>query len=760
MSVSGKPWAIAVALGGVISVNSHAATLSGTDGGGVNEDQWSSLKAVVVTAQKREETAQDVPTPITVLGGNELLDSGIGRSANEILSYVPNASAATQQHGRPRWWIRGVGSGVQTLDSPNPVGIYLDDVYISNASATGFPLFDLERVEVLRGPQGTLWGKNTTGGAINFISRKPSFTPDGYLKLDYGTYSDKTVEGAFGGPIRGDQLAARAAFHYESRDGRFKNLNSGKEAGGYDDAAFRLQLLDEITPNLEALFGVHFRKYTVDGNTSTVTGTGADGAYRNGYIPATGINTVNSNAPANSDVKQNGVLLNLKWQLGDLELTSISAYEDYRIESLSDGDNTPLEISRGYSDASSRQVSQELRLTSPREDRWNWIAGLHYFHETIDSDSASAKIDGSVPATPATNFSDSAFTHETRSYAIFGSSTYNFTDQFDLTLGLRWTAENKKVDLLRLANPSGVAATFSDPGAWWRSVTSPLAKAVVLDKDETWSDWTYDLTPEYKMTDHARVYLRYAKGFRAGGYNTGATVQSAVSGDYDVVKPEYLTSYEVGVKSEWFDGRLNANANVFYYNYDDIQINVVGVAPGSNGTAVSLLQNVKHGRANGAEFEIEALPVENLHVNASLGILNTKFTDFSVQTNATTTVDYAGNRFVRAPHYSAVLGFDYTVPLASGAKVVAGSDWKYQSRQYYFTTNQDDPLLGEGGYSIGNARVSYITGDDKINFTVYANNVTDKVYRNHALPGTQGATGATTIWGEPRTVGVSVTTRW
>src|SRR5690606_680086 len=154
------------------------------------------LGTVTVTAQRREETVQEVPTAISVLSGKDLLDSGIGKGAAEVLSYVPNASAGTQLHGRPRWWIRGVGTGVQSLDTPNPVGIYLDDVYISNASATGFPLFDIDRVEVLRGPQGTLWGKNTTGGAINFISKKPSFSPDGYLKVDYGTYEDKTIEGA------------------------------------------------------------------------------------------------------------------------------------------------------------------------------------------------------------------------------------------------------------------------------------------------------------------------------------------------------------------------------------------------------------------------------------------------------------------------------------------------------------------------------------------------------------------------------------
>ena len=169
---------------------------------------------IVVTAQRREERLQDVPVAVTAFDKDLFTVGGLGRSANEVLNYVPNASAGTQQHGRPRWWIRGVGAGQQQLDLANPVGFYLDDVYISNSSATGLPLFDLERVEVLRGPQGTLWGKNTTGGAINIISKRPSLNggDDNYVKLEYGSYDNKIAEGGVGTTIVDDKLAARVSF--------------------------------------------------------------------------------------------------------------------------------------------------------------------------------------------------------------------------------------------------------------------------------------------------------------------------------------------------------------------------------------------------------------------------------------------------------------------------------------------------------------------------------------------------------------------
>jgi len=738
------------------------------------------LGKVKVTAQKREETAQDVPTAISVLGGEDLRDSGIGRGAAEVLSRVPNASAGTQQHGRPRWWIRGVGTGVQNIDTPNPVGIYQDDVYISNASATGFPLFDLDRVEVLRGPQGTLWGKNTTGGAINFISKKPRFENDGYFKLDYAPrFNDRIIEGAAGGTIREEQLAGRVSFHHETQDGRFSNLNLGADDGAISDSAFRVQLLQVITPDLEALLNVHARRYSVDGTTSTTTGTGTDGAYLQTsataptpnspiYIPSRNINDVSTNAPAQSDVDQQGGALTFNWQLGRYALTSITAGEDYDSQAFTDSDNTPKEISRGHSDQSSHQVTQEFRLVSPREDRWNWVTGLHYLKEHIDSGSQTGKLFTYAPGQQLT-FSDTEYTHKTESYAAFGSTTFNFTDNFDVIAGLRWTSEKKSVDLLRtVASGTAAAGTtpaaplvFNDPTAWWYGdLNKAQTPSVTLQKNKTWSDWTYDLTPEYKITDNLRVYAKYAKGFRSGGYNTSATSQLAVSGDYEVVKPEYLTSVEVGAKSEWFDERLTANATLFRYDYEDIQVNVVGVAPGSQGQSVSLLQNVKEGKASGAEFDFEALPFENLHVNLSLGLLNTKFTDFDVQTSATTVVDYSGNRFVRAPKKSAVFGFDYDIPLASAGKITIGSDLKYQSKQYYFTTNQDNPRLAQDGYTLANARVAYKTADDALTYTAYVNNLSDKKYLNHALPGTAGSFGDTSIWGEPRTFGVSVAANW
>lgn len=730
------------------------------------------LPTVTVTAEKRVEDVQDVPTTVTTLDGKSLQEEGIGRSASEILSYVPNASAGTQLHGRPRWWIRGVGAGNQQIDISSPVGFYLDEVYISNANATGFPLFDVDQIQVLSGPQGTLWGKNTTGGAVAISSVKPSFNntgTDDYVKLDYGTYNDKIAEGGIGVVLLPEQLSGRISFHDEDRDGRFTNLFNGVKDGSFQDGAIRGQLLAELTPDLEALLNIHYRKYDTNGAITTVASYAASGQYRPGYTPSTNRDTVDTNAPNTSTTSQNGVSLNIKWQLGKYTFNSITGYEDFGAVTLADTDYTPLEGSRSYTNANSRQYTEELRLTSPREDRWNWIAGLYYFNERVNSNAAAADLGTltggasfGVPPGSVTSYSDAIYSQQAESVAAFGSNTFNFTDDLKATLGIRITEETKDLSFQRVN--SGVVAVnpYSNIGSWYNSFNPAFIGANAgtfnTSKSTTWDALTYDLTPEYKISQDSLIYYKFAHGVKSGGYNTAAASLAALQ----TVAPETLNSNEFGYKSEWLDKRLKFNATAFHYDYDNIQVNVVAPLAGVPGTTTtSYLQNAARGHANGAEFELEALPWYNLHLNGSVGLLYTKFDEFHAITGA----NLAGNQFVRSPHLNALLGADYYIPVANGAKLVVGADTRFQSQQYYYVTPQDTVnryLTQQGAYSITNARVSYSTDKDKYTLTAYANNLFDKKYLNHALPSAVPGvvTGDTVYYADPRTVGVSFIARW
>jgi iron complex outermembrane receptor protein len=722
------------------------------------------LQALTVTAQKREENVQDVPSAISVLGGDTLLDSGIGRSASEVLNYVPNASAGTQQHGRPRWWIRGVGAGQQQIDFPNPVGFYADDVYISNASATGFPLFDIDRVEVLRGPQGTLWGKNTTGGAINVISNKPTFDNTGYFKADYSSHATALLEGALGATLKPDVAVARFSFHTENQgEGPFNNIYSGTKDGALKDTALRAQVQAILSADLTANLSVHYRDYSTTGTIVTVGSYAANGVYRNGYVPSKESTDVSTNAPAWGNIQQGGVNLNLQYQWGKFAVTSITGYEDFSSETLGDSDYTPLEISRAYAKGSSKQFSQEVRIASPKEDKVNWVGGFHYFNEDIDSNSYGASTTG-VPVLGGTltglGFNNSTYTHKTTSYALFGSTTVNYSDKFLTTFGLRWTQETKELDLRRRQVNNTVV--FGNPNNWWNTATGGVAVAALANNNfsskpsTTWTGLTYDVTPEYKVNDNLRTYFKYAHGLKSGGYNASATDVRALN----TLEPETLDDFEVGFKSELSGGKVRLNGSVFHYDYRNQQVNITGLYPGT-ANSVAYLQNVARSHVDGAELEVEALPLKNLHINANLGLLSTGFDEFNIQNNGG---NRNGNEFVRSPHLTALFAADYRIALQSGGAVVVGGDIRYTSKQYYFVDPQSDArgLLNQEPYNIVNARLSYQFPDGKQTVTAYVNNLNDTVYKNHTLTSFQAGTtnGDTIYWGPRRTLGVTYIARF
>jgi iron complex outermembrane receptor protein len=725
---------------------------------------------IVVTAQRREQRLQEVPTAVTALSSELFAEGGVGRSANEVLNLVPNASAGTQQHGRPRWWIRGVGAGQQQLDLANPVGFYLDDVYISNASATGLPLFDIERVEVLRGPQGTLWGKNTTGGAINVISKRPSLT-DGadqnYVKLEYGSFDNKVAEAGVGAAIVPGVLAARISARIDDREGRLDNLFTGEKSNAVRDSVVRGQFLLAPAPGFEALLSLHYRDYQTDGTYWTTASYAASGVFRNGYAPSTDKDEISTNAGEFSRTTQFGGSLHLDWDVGALSLTSITGYERFKTRGAGDGDYTPLEISRSYTRARSQQWTQELRLASPQADRLNWILGLYYFNEKIVSNAWSATLPaGSVPAQPGstapTAYALTRYDHRAESGAAFGSATFDFTDAVKLTVGARWTRETKTLDFDRSASPGAAATSWSNYAHWWDSYTGSFGGAGTFSGDlrKTWDAFTYDVTPSWTVAPDNLLYFKYSHGVKSGGFNTAATLPVALA----TVEPEELDAFELGYKSQWFDRRLTFNATLFHYDYHNVQINVVGPNPGAvGGATVSYLQNAEKAHVNGAEIELEARPVDGLTLTGAVGILDTKYDELQVVNGG---ADLSGARFVRAPKLTLNGSATYTIPLGGSGSVDLTADARYTSRQFYYITPQDTVnrhFLTQGGYTIANARIGYTPANERYTVSAFVNNLLDTEYLNHALPAAnpaQAITGDTVAWADPRTYGVSFIVRF
>lgn len=282
---------------------------------------------------------------------------------------------------------------------------------------------------------------------------------------------------------------------------------------------------------------------------------------------------------------------------------------------------------------------------------------------------------------------------------------------------------------------------------WWdpSSITSPLAVSARQNQSNTWRAPTWDLTPEYSISNNVRAYLRYARGFRSGGYNGSADTQSTVS----TVTPEYLIDYEAGIKSEWFDKRLSANASVFHYDYRDIQVFALAPDP-LGGAPVSTLSNAGQGRADGFELELKSQPLNSLYLFANLALLNTRFTEFA---NVPTAV---GNSFARSPHTTIDVGGEYRVPLPAGS-IAIGGDINYRSTGYFSATRQTVPQLWQAGYTVMNAHVSYVSSNQKYILTGYVTNLTNKVYKKLELLPSYGAYPV--LYGDPRVFGLTFTAK-
>lgn len=698
------------------------------------------LQSVVVTAQKREESIQEVPITVNAIDGQTLLDANAGLTAGEITRFIPNASAATlDNHGFPRWFLRGIGTGQPSLDNVSPIGYYVDEVYLGPILMSGGPLFDIARVEVLPGPQGTLWGKNSPGGAISVVSRKPEFDNNGWVKATVGSFNQKLVQGAINAQLIEDKLATRISFSSENRDQWSKNITKGKR-GELEDQAIRWQLLGQLSENLDALLNVHYRKYTQDEQTSYTfyapKGTGGI------QFPS---RVYNFNGPSETTHEQSGAVLTLNWDLKGYTLTSITGFEQVKSFSQSDADNGPTTDNRSVSSQEARQFSQEIRFASPREDRFNWITGLHYYKSQLDGSSItnSRTAAGSNPP----GYYNGTWSSETDSLGIFGSATYNFTDKFALTGGVRWNKESKDIDQYRYRGALRAYTTSH----WWNPANGggALAELVNYDNDRTWREVTWDVTPEYKFNDNIRGYLRIAKGFRGGGYITSAS-QKEDAGTFD---PEFIISYEAGLKSEWLGGRLLANGAVFYYDYDDIQINVYRWDV-QQAAAVSRMQNAGSAAVKGAEFSLQAVPVDNLKLHFSLGLLNTEYKEYLDGRGG----DFSGNSFARAPSISAVLGGSYKFNLPKGS-LVLGGDVNTRSNFHFSSIDPHNPVQQHAGYTLVNLRASYIFPDERIKLTAYVDNATDKDYWQ-ATQNTANSNLVGRAMAAPRTVGASLQFDW
>ena len=687
---------------------------------------------VVVTAQKRSENLQDVPLSVAALDGERL--QSIFAGGDDILSLSARVPAlyAESSNGRvaPRFYIRGLGNADFDLAASQPVSVIMDDVVMENVVLKSTPLFDLDRVEVLRGPQGTLFGRNTTAGIVKFDTIRPSQTLSARGTATYGSYGTLSFDGGLGAPIVEDLLAARLSVLVQRRDDWIDNAFTRKNnaLGGYEETAVRLQLLFTPTEDFSALLGVHNR--SLDGTSAVFRAN----------VLTKGSNKLNANfdrekvffdgGGGNPQAYDgSGASLKMDYKLPSATLTSITAYQTTNGVSRGDidGGNTtngpgfipfPSDTADGIKDLD--QITQEVRLASDAGGPVTWQAGAYYF----DSRMVLRTDPGFVAPTE--------LRHENTSWAVFGQASYEVSDDLKLTAGLRWTSDEKSL--------TNIVAPI------------PFAKINVSDEQVSW-----DVSAFYDVSDTVGLYGRVARGFR------GPTIQGrdvAFFGAPSVAQSETILSWEAGFKSELFDRRVRLNGAVFTYTVNDPQFTAVG----GSGNIVRLL-NAKEGGAWGFELDGEWVVNENLLLTAGYSYADTEIKDnaLAVGVCAQCTVTdplnsqnralINGNPFPNAPEYMFDVSARYSVSLGNGGELFAFTDWSVQGKTNLFLYESKE-FVTDGNFE-GGLKVGYAREDGSWEVALFGRNITDEAN----IKGGIDFNNNTAFVNEPRVIGVSLTAR-
>jgi iron complex outermembrane receptor protein len=688
------------------------------------------LDVIIITANQREENLQEVPISAASVPDDQI--EAIFSSGEDVLALAARVPAlyAESSNGRvaPRFYIRGLGNTDFDVAASQPVSIIMDDVVMENVVLKSTPIFDVDRIEVYRGPQGTLFGRNTTAGIVRFTSVKPTEEFDARAQASYGTFGSMTFDGAVGGAIA-PGVAARASVLYQHRDDWIDNtLVAGSEnLGGFDEFAGRLQVALEPIDNLDVLLNLHARD--LDGTSAifraNVITTGTDGLNGNYVRDRVSYNQGGGNPQQYSGW---GGSANVNYDFGDMQLTSITAYESTDGFSRGDIDGGVAGVGPGFipfdSDTQDSideldQITQELRLASDTTDPLSWQVGAYWF----DSEFTVTTVGPSGFPPPAT------LTHGNQSWALFGQASYAVTDAFSVTGGLRYTEDDK--DLSVLGAPANSRSVTDDHLSW-------------------------DLSALYNLTDEFAIYGRVAEGFR------GPSIQGrdvAFFAPPSVAQSETVRSYEAGFKS-FIGDSLRLNAAVFAYTVEDMQLTAVG----GGGNLVQLV-NANRGKATGLEIDAEWAPVEGLVLTGGYSLVDSNIDDENLAvgicaqctvTDPITVINAAnralvdGNPFPNAPRTIANFTARYGVPVDSDSEFFVYTDWAFQGKTNLFIYEsvefQTDEQF-EGGLKIGWARL-----DGSLEVAAFARNITDE----HNIKGGIDFNNNTAFVNDPQIFGVSV----
>ncbi|MFA6116850.1 MAG: TonB-dependent receptor [Sphingomonas sp.] len=728
------------------------------------------LEDIVVTAQKRAQNLQDVPIAITAVTADALATSGaynvldLERVAPGLQVYQTGASVLP--------FLRGIGSNQSSPGFESPVAIYLDGIYQATKSANTFDLPNIERIEVLKGPQGTLFGRNATGGAISIVTRDPDQTPEIAAEIGYGRYDERRAKLYAQTPVT-DTLAASISFAGRWSDGYIYNNFLKQDANPSENLIAMGKIVwkpsDAFTARLSGSYYEHndptfLAPRVVPGTIPAGTSpTGAGGL----PVPEYRIFQMRSNHKTYVTTSGYRSSLELNYDLGPVRVVSLSGYIKAKAGTLS---NSPAsELSLGYSgsrDQPGEQFTQELQIQSDSGGAVNWIVGGYYgwiregFADLLSASNLPSPIrpiDLSLPGASATGFHVDM---RTNAYAAFAQGDIELTDGLRFTGGLRYNTENHAIDGFRYSY-SALPAAGNTNVDLFNTVLGPeplvfgqtVAASSITKRDKTFSKLTWRAALDYKVSDDVMLYASYNRGFKSGTYNPTSLSTTAVP-----VDPEILDAYEIGFKSEFLDRRLRVNASAFYYDYTNIQVGLITSA------GVTAVQNAAAARVYGLDLDVTAAPTDNLTIRAALNLLDSQYKNYTnaqiflpktsaaactapppsitqAQAEALAALPkFAGScsyslnanglDLIFSPKLTANIAADYTIPVGEARVVLTGS--LYYNDGYDVTPGGYFAHIGS--YESASLAATYYAADDRYSVRLWADNVTNNKHAIYISP--------------------------
>ena len=705
------------------------------------------LETVIVTANRRAENIKEVPMSISAIKG-EALDTynASGQDIRFLSARVPSLNIESD-FGRsfPRFYIRGLGNTDFELNASQPVGLIFDDVVQESPILKGFPVFDVDQVEILRGPQGTLFGRNSPAGVLKFDSAKPTNRFEGYGSLGYGNNNAVNLEGAINVPLS-KEWAMRFSGQAQSRDDRVTNPRSTGEKNleGYRDNAARLQFSYK-TSDFSALINLHGRD--MSGN-ATLFRANIIQKGTNNLVPGFDYGTYPTDGLNTQTLTSSGASLRLRWDLPGMSVHSITAYDKAKFYSRADVDGGygvgatsgpgfipfPSETADGLPNL--KQITQEVRVESKTNDPLQWIAGLYYFNEKIQVDSFDYN-------TLAGNVQDGyAVQHQNaKSYAVFGSLNYAVTEQFKVRAGMRYTKDDKDFDAQRP----------------WAPGSKPETTPIVVTKNPSASNITWDLSGSYALDKSTNVFARVATGYRAPSIQGRLLFAPKIDKDaVSVAQSEKNLSFEAGIKKDILDNTARVSATIFHYTAKDLQLTA-----GSGSINQNQLINADKAVGQGFELDLQANLNRNWKTTVGVSYNDTEIKDDKLfvapcgngctvtnpKGSVAGTVLIGGNPLPRAPKWVGNFSLKYSTQIGAGT-LYANTDWAYKDSYNMFLYEAKEykaKSMLEGGL-----RVGYVWADGKYELAAYGRNITNKQQVIAAID----FNNLTGIVNEPRSYGV------